>query len=253
MAALTPVAHPITLCLHCDKPVFDDNIIVTKCCHVFDRACLEGWFQRKQTCPLDQDTISLPICQPLQNYLQPFSEYYAEDKPFVISTLPKSMEDQVEKVCSICTEDEFAAVYFMGESKRFMHEACWINWIKLHPNETPSLTNLYPQQIATVERKWVESKKPSKLPLPASHPALHSSVLAPPPPSPRKPPKPLPVGMVAFLAVSPVISIWAYFMNTRVYPKNTFLFVLSIPVLLIRNIFSIASFLFKRIFIERKV
>lgn len=244
-----PVAHSITQCLHCDKPVFDDNIIVTKCCHVFDKACLEGWLQRKKTCPLDQDTISLPECQPLQNYLQPFSEYYAEDETFVTSALSQK-KDEVEQVCSICIK-EFSAVYFIRESRCFMHQACWI---ELYPTEKSAHPSLYPQQIATVERKWVESGKPSKLPLPAPLPALHSSVLAPPPAStsPRKPSKPMPGGIVALLAISPFVSIWAFLMNTRVYPKNTFLFVLSIPVLLIRNIFSIASFLFKRIFTERK-
>jgi hypothetical protein len=240
--AVTPVAHPITQCLHCNGPVFD-NLIVTKCEHIFHKTCLEDWFKHKQTCPFDQRVISLIDCTLFQIS---FSIDSAVDEKFVTSTLLETLKIQAENACAICHE-EFA-VYFIQENKGFTHTKCWD---EQHPNETSSHPSLYPQQIATVERKWLESGRPSKLPSPAALPALPSSAMGPAQ-SPRKPSKPISTPLLALLAITPIVSIWAFLMNTRVYKNsNPFLFVLSIPALITLKILSFVSFLFKRIFTER--
>lgn len=255
--AVTPVAHPIDQCLHCKKPVVD-NLTITTCHHIYHKTCLDGWFKRKKTCPFDQGVISPELCKPLQ---VSFSMNSAEDEKFVISTLPENLQDEIEKVCSICTE-EFATVYFIQESKGFMHTACWI---ELHPKETSTSPHpiVLPQQIATMERKWIESgrkaKQPSPLPIPPSK--QPPSAALPPVPSsamgsaesPRKFSKPISPLALVLLAIAPVISLWAYMMNTRIYKNsNPLLFVLSIPVLITLKILFFASFFFKRIFTERK-
>ncbi len=253
--AVKPVAHPIDQCLHCKKSVVD-NLTITTCDHIYHKTCLTDWFTRKKTCPIDQGDLSPELCKPLQ---VSFSMDSAEDEKFVSSTLPKNLDDEVEKVCSICTE-EFA-VYFIQENKRFMHQACWI---ELHPDKKESPPpSWYPQQIATMERKWIESGRPSKLPLPAplpslqqplsaALPALHSNAMGPAG-SPRVPSKPISPLALVLLAIAPVVSLWAYMMNTRIYKNsNPLLFVLSIPVLITLKILFFASFFFKRIFTERK-
>jgi len=243
--AVKPVAD-IDLCHHCNTPVFDADLLVTKCGHVFDQACLEKWYKTKKTCPLDQAAIQLEDCKSLKQSLESFSVYDAEDEAFVISILPESQKDEAEYICAICHK-EFSAAYFIRENKRFIHQACWI---KLHPTTAPAHPRLYPEEIATVERKWSESgRKPMQLP---PRIAIPSKALAPAG-SPRGPAAPISPLIVVLGAITPFVSLWAYLMNTRVYYRNpnVFLFVLSIPILLTLKIFAFISFLFKRVLVER--
>ena len=203
---------------------FDNHITVTKCGHVFDRACLAVWLDNElhKTCPSCRDIASIEECRPLTTYMTAFCENYANAQANIAETL----KGEADKTCSICVE-EFSAAYFIPESKRFMHTACWIKLHEVVPSPI-TLPEFYPHHIAAVGKAFI--------PLPTGLPAPNS---------------PTAKGIV-FSAILLPVSVWAFAMNWRFYKKqNVFLFVLSIPALLIFQSCSIFVTVVQKIFTEK--
>jgi RING finger family protein len=217
----------IDKCLHCNNPVFvpsaiekkdvpilkkidknfKDDIIVTKCGHVYDRHCLAIWLSnpKNATCPSDNQTITLDECQPLAVVMETFAKHFQSPKESEAKT-PKEDDS-----CSICYGEFEGRAYYLHERKGFMHTTCW-----KEPASVPRPPKFNPVQIAAFER---------------SRPKLLN----------------LPVAGVVILAVIPPISVWALAMNWRHYQKkNVLLFVLSIPALLIYKTFSLFFILLRK-------
>ncbi|MBS0648690.1 MAG: hypothetical protein JSS10_05645 [Verrucomicrobia bacterium] len=251
----------VSECSHCHQTIFKEKLdsgqpgadlilVVTQCSHVFMQACLKECFAKKLECPLDHRQSSLQECRPIEDIAQVFSELHKKDSAFVLRRLQEMIKDEPEQMCSICHK-EFLPIFLISADE-LMHPHCWKEKnpdVKTHP------VSLVPQQIATITQKGIQTyPELAKL-----LPALPSSALAglpgssgpgkSPANSPRKPAKPISPAFIVMLAVAPIISLWAFAMNTRVYRnQNPLLFVLSTPVLLIVKIFSAVRFALKRMF-----
>lgn len=238
--------------LDSDQPGADLILVVTQCSHVFVKAALAEWLQKKNTCAIDNAIITLQECRPIEDILEIFVKLYEKDSAFVRKCLEGMRDDQPEQMCSI-SHKEFLPIFLTSDHK-LMHQECWHQENPDAKKETYPLS-LDPQQIATITHKGIQTyPKLAEL-----LPALPSSALAglpepsnpgkPPASSPRKPSKPISPGWIVTLAVAPIISLWAYAMNTRIYRnQNPLLFVLSIPVLLIIKSVSGIRFVLKRMF-----
>jgi hypothetical protein len=236
--------------LDSDKPGADLILVVTKCGHVFEQTCLQTWLQKSNICPIDNQPITFPECRPIENILEVFGALYKLDSTFVLKCLQEMLKDEPEQICSICHK-EFLPIFLIS-SEKLMHQECWN---QKNPKAETRPISLVPQQIATISQKGIQTyPKLAKL-----LPALPSSALAglpgpsdpgkPPASSPRKPSRSISPALIVTLAVAPIISLWAYAMNTRIYRnQNPLLFVLSIPVILVVKTFSALRFALKRMF-----
>lgn len=255
------VVKMVPQCSDCNKTVFREKtdsgqpggdliLVVTKCGHVFDKACLETWLQKNNICPIDNQPITFPECQPIENILGVFGALYKQHSTFVLRCLQETLKDDPDQMCAICHK-EFLPIFLISDHE-LMHQECWN---QKNPRAETHPISLVPQQIATISQKGIQTYPELANMLPAlpsdslaglpgpSDPGKH------PADSPRKPSRSISPALIVTLAVAPIISLWAYAMNTRIYRnQNPLLFVLSIPVILVVKTFSVLRFALKRMF-----
>ncbi|HEX4838915.1 MAG TPA: RING finger protein [Rhabdochlamydiaceae bacterium] len=249
-----PPPPPFKCYANCENSFDFQSLIVTKCNHIFCKACLEGWFKQQKTCPLDKKALAAitdsnvrqdenDSCEGMQYtsfklYLERFTNYIQNDfsalqkKLKAANVLKISSCALLKKVkpkpelkqsdeCSICKNS--LQMYFITKDEdetkigRFMHEDCWQRTVS---NTTElleiSAVNVVEvaQQLPALQQNRVESKKPVE------------------PISPIR---------LSFFAIILPVSIGALAMNSRLYhSRNPYLFVLSLPALIILKILSLS-------------
>ncbi|HEX2579160.1 MAG TPA: RING finger protein [Rhabdochlamydiaceae bacterium] len=252
MALRAIFAPPPSKCYaNCEKLDYA-SLIVTKCKHVYCKICLEDCFRAGgKTCPLhpadlippitddnvrhkEEDTLNQDVqytsfklylerftyC--IQNDFQTLKTKLAAEKIMKTWTCKLLKEENSKQKtgqkefdqCSICNES--FQMYFITQDKdktrigRFMHEECWQETVD---DETVLLEISAPDMVKVAEQL---------------------------PPKPTKPMKPISPITIFIVTIILPMSIWALAMNTRVYHnKSPFLFVLSIPALIIFKILSL--------------
>lgn len=231
-----------TQCLasSCDKKPYQD-LIVTKCSHIFCKVCLESALATKKECPVCRGVLpGIETVEGREEYinfephLDRFTHYVSNDLSTLIEKLTAAKvewcfqsckdlkaaktknspakdgtkKEETDDHCSICLQIPFQ-MYFIIQDKigRHMHEGCWQETV----NDDDKLLPISVYDLVKVAKQ---------LPAPKELP-----------PEPVKPTSPL---KVVFVAVILPISIWALAMNARVYQnKSVFLYLLSVPALVI--------------------
>lgn len=251
-----PPPPPYKCYADCENSLDFQSLIVTKCNHIFCKACLENWFQTtKTTCPLDQralaaitdsnvrqdekdaniDQNSLEGMQytSFKLYLESFIYYIQNDfsalqeklstvKALKISSCELlNTEKKQSDICSICSES--LQMYFITQDEdktkigRFMHEECWQGIVgkKTELLEISAIDVVkVAEQLPALQQNRVDSEKPVESPSPIKF---------------------------FFFAILLPMSIWALATNNRLYhSRNPYLFVLSLPALIILKILSLS-------------
>jgi hypothetical protein len=243
----------------CQKPHYK-NLIVTKCNHIFCRSCLQLWLLKdNKECPLDRAPLldmnteeGKKEYTSFKTYLEKFSYYISHDflklqeklaaeKVLSIancqllkarkSSSEKKDVDESDDQCAICQEIPFQ-MYFITQDKDstkigcHMHEDCWQSKV----DKDSIILDISVHDIVKVSEQ---------LPWPPKEYAL----------GPIKPASPV---RVFFVAIILPVSIWALAMNIRLYHnKNAFLYVLSIPALVIFKILSLFLNGVKALFLDK--
>jgi hypothetical protein len=151
-------------------------------------------------------------------------KHYEENQ----ATASKILKGEADKTCSICF-NAFPSAFYIPAEKGFMHKVCWF---KKNPSQSGSPPpKFYPQQIAHFERE-IKPTLPKEVTLPT-------------------------FSRTGFFVLSTIwipISAWAWGMNWRYYQrKNVFLFMLSLPTLLIINTCFLLYRSLRRVFTEKTV
>lgn len=244
----------------CENNFDYQDLIVTKCNHLFCRACLSEWLVRKdkegkdRTCPLDNGILALitpdnvrekdedpeinqtNLTEGMQYisfklHLERFIYHIQKD----LSTLKKVLASEKVMKISSC---EPLKVTPKADSKKSEKDQC-----------STCLTS-FPQMYFIIENKDSTSvgrfvhedclqdtkidNKSLILNISASDMVKVAAQLPPPKALPKEPFKPPSPAKVFFVAIILPMSLWALAMNTRIYHNKSFvLFVLSIPALII--------------------
>jgi hypothetical protein len=221
MAVRPRLIDPIERCLSCESFVYkqadsqipgkeapDLDLIVTTCCHVFDRTCLTPWLEKKSTCPLPPEDakITLKGCHDLKDSMIFLCKHYDKNQ----ATAIKVLKEEADTSCIFCLAT-FSSAYYLPTEKGFMHKACWLEKNPTQSRSPPP--EFYPQQIANFEMEI----KPT-LPVEVTPPTFSNT------------------GLFVLSAIWVPISAWAWVMNWRYHQRNNlFLFVLSLPTLVTIN------------------
>jgi len=267
MALRAIFAPPPSKCYANCEELDYESLIVTKCNHIYCKACLEDWFRTKITCPLDNKDL-LPITdnnvrykeednqadlnQDMQYtsfklYLERFTYYIQNDflmlqqklaaeKVIKLSTCELLKEEKSKLTteqkepdqCSICKESFH--LYFITQDKNKKRIGRFMHencWQKTVDDKTVLL------EISAVD----VVKFAQQLPAPK-----------------RKPARPISPVTIFFIAITLPISLWALATNTRIYHnKSPFRFVLSIPALIIFKSLSLFLNGIRAILAEKRV
>ncbi len=223
----------------CDEPNFD-KLTATKCSHVFCEVCIRQWIVEfnKKTCPSCVGIVGTNNNEPIKDLLARVTYYARHDlktleekleheKIYRVSScqLKTEAKSQSDDSCAICHDSPIPYVYFIIKDKdpanvgHYVHKDC------LKKVEQNSLI----QDFSLPELSKVAQQLPW--------------------PPPSKPTSPF---RVIFLLIILPISVWALAMNSRIYRNNNiFLFVLSIPALLIFKMFFLIFSGIQKIFTEK--
>lgn len=252
--------HPSQCLAGCHKRDYHE-LIVTKCNHVFCETCLKAWFREKQVCPL-HTSYSLPGIETeeglkeytffkehldrftyyIQNDFSTLKDKLAAEKLLSIAQCKllkaarqkpeKKDQDATEDQCSICTEIPFQMYFIIKDANpnrigRHMHEDCWQSTV----DDQSEILDISVRDLVKVSQK---------LPWPLKQPD----------PQPSEPISPI---KIFFLATIIPMSICAYAMNKEriSLDKSVVLFVLSIPALVILQIFSLLLSGLKAVFKDK--
>jgi hypothetical protein len=259
MRSIASVFAPnaVTCYAGCEGNFDYQDLIVTKCNHVFCRSCLAQWFLSKdknieRTCPLDKKVLSLITPENVRNtdndprisvdstegmqytsfklHLERFTYYIQKDLPTLKETL---VNEKVMKISSC----ELLKGKPKPDSQESDEDAC------------PVCITRFPQLYFIIQDEdqtrvgcfmhedcWQKTVDDKSLILDISvrDMAKVAELLPPPKALPKKPSEPPSPVKVFFVAVILPMSLWALAMNTRIYHNKSFvLFVLSIPALII--------------------
>lgn len=242
---------PVMCYAGCEGKFDYQDLIVTKCNHIFCRACLKGWFNQKHTCPLDNKQLSPirdanirekdedPVINENSNegmqytsfklHLERFIYYIQEDLPTLQKTLAS---EKVMKISSCSLLKEKAKPNLEKDEK----EEC-VMCLAPFPQLYFIIEDLTSVGRFIHEDCLQDTKIDNKsliLDISARDMVKVAAQLPPPkalPQEPFEPPSPV---KVFFVAVILPVSIWALAMNTRIYHNKSFiLYVLSIPAIII--------------------
>ncbi len=241
----------------CDNFDYQD-LIVTKCNHIFCRNCLATWFKKKQNCPLDSKVLALITAKNVRHtdedqkitensnegmqytslklYLERFIYYIQKNLPTLQEALaaekvmkisscgrlkenPKpDSQGSDEDQCSVCITS-FPQMYFITQDTDQTKIGRF-----MHENCWQNIVDDKSLILDISVRDVVKV----------------AQQLTPPQELPKEPSKPASPVKVFFVAIILPVSIWALAMNTRIYHnKNFVLFVLSIPALIILKVLSL--------------
>ncbi len=251
-----------------NKPYFRD-LIVTKCNHIFCKACLEDWFHTntKCICPLDNGVLS-PITNDnvkqkeedpkidgenlnvmeyssFKLYLERFTYYIKND----LSSLKEKLT--AEKTMKLYSCEPLKAANKNADPKGSEEDQCSIcsdpfQMYFIIEDEDQTRVGRFMHKDCLGE---TVANKSVILDISVRDVFKVAEQLPPPralPPEPFKPASPI---KVFFIAIILPMSIWALAMNSRVYHNRSFtLFVLSIPALIIFKIGSLLWNALKAVF-----
>ncbi len=237
------------------------NLIVTKCNHVFCRACHSEWLlsQNEDTgrvCPFDRKVLPLITTENVREkdedpeinqknttegmqytcfnlHLKRFIYYIQKD----LSTLKDTLKAEKVLKISSCTQLKEKA---KSDAQKDECSTCY---------------TVFPQMYFIIEDKdstrvghfmhddCLQAKKIDDesliLEISVCNMVKAAALLPPPKALPKEPYKPASPAKVFFLAIILPMSLWALAMNTRIYHNKSFvLFVLSIPALILFKILS---------------
>jgi hypothetical protein len=245
----------------CEKLDYQD-LIVTKCSHIFCKACLGEWLDAKHTCPLCNKDLS-PITnsnvrqrgkdpqinqdklnEGMQHssfklHLERFTHYIQNDS----STLQEKLAAAKAMKISSCEKLKAEKARAKPDTKDAEEDQCAIchdpfpqmYFISQDADETRIGRFMHDgcwQGTAADKSVLLEISAPDMVKV--------SEQLSSPREQPAGPIKPSSPVKVFFIAIILPVSIWALAMNNRIYHnKSAMLFVLSIPALIIFKIFSL--------------
>ena len=245
---------PPSQCLAgCDGSDYQD-LIVTKCCHVFCKACIKISVDAKQKCPNCRTRIesaelektlgedgSFNLCFEKFTYylcqdLSILQEKAKTEKVALKILRYQALEKKIDKSdnwCPVCFEVPIPShLYFIVKDKepsqvgRYMHENC----LESKVDNDSSILDIEINDLVKVA---------SKLPWPPKQPE-------------QKPSQPTSPIIIFFAAILLPMSLWALAMNSRIYHnKSAVFFVLSIPALVILQIFSLILSGLKAVFKDK--
>lgn len=245
--------HPSQCLSGCEESDYQ-GLIVTKCCHVFCEACIELSVKKKPKCPNCRDPIPPEQLEKLREEsssfkfcFDKFTYYLRHDfaklkkiakiekvvlKTFSYHTLERK-KDTDDSSCSVCLAVPIPLhLYYIIEDKelskigRYMHENC----LESKVDNDSRILDIEVNDFVKVA---------GKLPWPPKQPDTQ----------PTEPASPI---KIFFLAIILPMSIWALAMNSRIYNnKSAVLFVLSIPALIILQIFSLLLYGLKAVFKDK--
>jgi hypothetical protein len=251
-------------------------LIVTKCNHIFCRACLEEWFDNKHTCPLCNKVLS-PITRgnvrqrkedPKINeanlggevmqhcsfklYLERFTHYIQNDPLTLQGKLAAAKAMKISS-CELLKAEKANVMPSPKASEEDQCAICFKAFPQMYfiteDEDRDSVGRFMHEGCwqATVDDKSVilEISTPDMVKV--------AEQLPPPRALPLEPIKPASPIKVFFVAIILPISMWALVMNPRIYHNKSFvLFVLSIPALIIFKILSLIVNGLKAVFSDKR-
>ncbi len=258
-------------------------LIVTKCDHLFCKACLDQWFRSKQTCPLDNKILSPITAENVRQsgedpeineanlvegmqystfklYLERFTYYIQND----FSTLQEKLAAAKAMKIASCEKLKADKFRVKSDSKESEEDQCAIchdqfpqmYFITQDGDETRIGRFMHDgcwQGTADDTSVLLEISARDmaivarQLPTPGKQPGGGAIR----PAEPIKPASPI---KVFFVAIILPISIWALAMNNRIYHnKSAMLFVLSIPALIVFKILSLFLNGIKTILTDKRI
>ena len=259
-----------------DKLDYQD-LIVTKCMHVFCRTCLEECLRDKPVCPLHNFTALSPITTSnvrqrdedpkiegkdlngmqytaFKLHLERFTYYIKNDFSALQDKL--AAEKVVAKIssCELLKADKASKKAGPNGPQEDLCAICLKNFPRMYfiiQDDDPTRVGRFMHDDCW--QKTVDEKS-DILEISAPDMVKVAEQLHPPralPPEPFKPPSPM---KVFFLAIILPMSIWALATNSRVYYNKSFvLYVLSIPALLIFKVSSLLWSGLKAVFTAKHV
>lgn len=248
----------------CEDKFDYQALIVTKCDHLFCKACLERWFVSKQICPLDNKILS-PITR--DNIRQREEDPEINEKNLVEGMQHCTFKLYLERFTYYIQNDFSTLHKKLGDAKAMKIESC--EKLKAEKSRAKSdqqaseedqcaiCTDQFPQMYFITQDAdetrigrfmhdgcWQGTVDNNSvlLEISARDMAIVARQLPPPGKQPAGGPiKPASPVKVFFIAVILPISMWALMMNNRIYHnKSAMLFVLSIPALIIFKILSLS-------------
>jgi hypothetical protein len=249
-------SDPYKCYAECEKLDYQD-LIVTKCNHVFCRACLVQSLESKRSCPMDQKDLSLitpknireksedpridqtSINQGMQyNSFKSLLEifiYYIQNNYSVLEE--KLTAEKALKLlsCEMLKADKSKV---KPNSQELEEDQCAICITVPFPQMYFIIKDKDPTRVGRFlhEDCWqkIVDDKSLILEISARKMAIVAEQLPLPEALPKEPYKPASPAKVFFMAIILPMSLWALAMNTRIYHNKSFvLFVLSIPALII--------------------
>ncbi len=261
----------------CEGKLDYQDLIVTKCSHIFCKECLEAWFKKaKHTCPLDQKAL-IPITADnvrskeedakidensvkgmqyscLHLYIEQFAYYIKNDFPSLQDKLAAANILRISS-CQILKEGQAKKKPDQKESDDSA-DSCSIctepfpQMYFITRDKDPSKIGHFMHEgcwQATVDNESVI------LDISVRDMVKIAGQLPPPrelPPEPVTPASPI---KVVFIIIVLPVSMWALAMNSRVYHNKSFiLYVLSIPAMIIFMVLSFILNGIKAVFTDKR-
>lgn len=252
-------SNPYKCYAKCEDNFDYQDLIVTKCNHVFCRACLSQWLLSKQNdiervCPLDKGFLALITPKNVREkaedleinqkttegmqytcfklHLERFIYYIQKEYP----TLQKTLTS--EKVMKISSCEVLKVQQPKADSQGADQDQC-STCLTTFPHmyfiiEDKDSTRVgHFMHEGCLQVKKIDDKS-VLLDISVFNMVKVAAQLPPPKALPKEPYKPASPAKVVFLAIILPISLWALAMNTRIYHNKSFvLFVLSIPALIL--------------------
>jgi hypothetical protein len=143
-----------------DVPKFDQSHIVTKCYHIFHKACLKDWAKEKESCPnCREEVYEHATGIYFSHYWNIFLIALEKDPEIVLETLRKSNHQNGK--CTTCME-EYPATSLLIVNDCLVHKDC-----ACAKDSTPLLLEDVVKVVEKVVEKYPELKKslrpPSRL------------------------------------------------------------------------------------------
>lgn len=236
-----------------------NTLIITKCNHIFCRACLApSLTEKKHECPACRADLPHVInlkkhkddFTSFEVFLKKFTYYVKNDLNKLKERLsaekilriakksdwllkPKVAQEQDADVCAICLVLPFQMYFIVQDADPtkigcHLHETCLKS---SSVSDESTLLSIHVTELIKISKELSEPQKK---------------------PEPTWLPEATPLRVFLFLIMLP-ISLWALAMNARVYNNNnTFLFVLSLPMLGMIKLFALAFRGFKALFSDKQ-